>query len=1662
MKVDIRSPQGIHAAELKAIKELGEGLRNSWFGYASFLIADKAGTMEIDLLVFTHNRILLVEVKHWNGSIKSDGKTWVQTTPSGANREQASPVVIKREHAQRLRSLFKKHLESRWNGFYVIETCVVLSGDAKIAQMPDWERELVFTLDEFLEIKSADGFERLLPERNTERPFQSGKLLRPNASKQIDIFEKWLSGGGCIKPREREAGGYVVCNPTPLFSHPKHIYEEFEGAHRSIASNTAMLRAWDFNRLGAHAFTQEQRALLGLREQRAIAYVSDNDYQLRRDYLMQPQHQLVEDEVLEDLIEVYEKPRLYERLDIHLSQLSHDKDSRYALLRALLAPFADLHKIGLAHRDITLERLYYNGQSQSITVSGLVASRFPDPQGKSVGDVRSFLSSSSIPLPEDVYGLADIDACRIDVFMLGVAAYRIAYNQSLIVSEDGVEWTSPTKDPFEGALDNWIKQAINISPAERQQDAAEMLRQLTEITSYGYREKVKDTSDVIKSLQAHRSQVNLMMEYPPSGEVRQDHERNRMVYRSTYKGRPVTVRCWPSLGSKVDDPGLNRRLLQFCERCQTMRQHSLPVASVIDFGFSMMGTYVVQDYVEGGEKLSDWLQTKAELEFEDFIVVSKSLVSAVNQLHLLDISHGDLKPDNILVIKAEGSYKICLIDTIDIDHTAKPLHNMEYAPQHDVSSLERDRFAVYIIVDEIFAGQGGKARLVREEIQNGIGDDSEDVPVSLEPLRESLSLATKPDPDPIKSLTISWPDLGGHLEPVQLKNDRGYIYVSSRKDQDVLFLYLTSLEKKITCKISLFDLQLLDVWMKDIAPAEFVRDAQNANNPKNKKSQSVQLSIGIDGSRRNATAEAELLAFFCSLEIVQDFLQSPKDVGEQAVIEVDDKEVPLENLWDAVVEAERELHPTVTVAGYPKNEDGICKLQVHEDLSSFEQFDESDKVQILSSSNDGAWYYGILDIKNSREDRITISEPRAMSSLRPGTKLRLVELRAETSWQRRRKGLHAVLQGDTPIPSLVDWFSPSRPNPVPAIAPLPQPSVPQIEQYGLDESKVLAFRHVLEQPLSVVMGPPGTGKTMLLSALLDYLTRLKEVGRVLLVSQSHVAVNELATRARHVMSKRSERDEEHTADDTPSMVRLGDRKKVDDELLDVHVDALQARYRTSFHRDFDARLMVLAPRLGLPEEIVLEAADIYRRIGKELYSYVDHREQLRKYENSEGASENLEYTSRLNDKVRRLYDMLCDAIQVYIDNPYALLEDEDPLLDLLNNLGDKYHINNPKAISCLRDVIDISHKWLLRLSSDAEGFAGFAARTRSLVIGTLVGIGKSSYNLSQNNYDVAIIDEAGRATASELAMAMQSANRVILVGDHKQLPPMNDDALVRRICHQLSLPEEEVLRTDFERAFTSTKGVMLDTQYRMAPAIGDLVSHVFYEGNLKTGRGDAPEWMKQLPSPWNRTVTWLDTSEFQEENTKREAPSGMVSAMPDKLEGASNIGEVELICQALKVLVEDASTLEQLHVWAAEDKAPPIGIITGYRKQVAAIQERLDTDAWAAGIRSLLRVDTIDSYQGSENRIVILSLVRNNRQNKIGFIKEAPRVNVAISRARERLLFVGAANMWQGTHTDTPLGRIRSYLIKAIEQNHEHYQFLQASQLIECTASDLSFLGSEV
>ena len=268
---------------------------------------------------------------------------------------------------------------------------------------------------------------------------------------------------------------------------------------------------------------------------------------------------------------------------------------------------------------------------------------------------------------------------------------------------------------------------------------------------------------------------------------------------------------------------------------------------------------------------------------------------------------------------------------------------------------------------------------------------------------------------------------------------------------------------------------------------------------------------------------------------------------------------------------------------------------------------------------------------------------------------------------------------------------------------------------------------------------------------------------------------------------------------------------------------------------------------------------------------------------------------------------------------------------------------------------------------------------------------------------------------------------MLLVGDHFQLKPMVDDVVTRELCREFSHAQlTDIQRSEFERAFISSYGVnrgqILNEQYRMAPSICDLVSDVFYRPNgvvLTTSpdrKGDAffagPAADKLLPS----SVTWIDTSEQRSHVEKPDSQSPWDIA---------NLAEANTIVKLLRDIQKDHTLFAHL---AGLGDDQPIGIICMYKEQRMLLERLLSQSDLTPEYREMIRLETVDSYQGKENTIVIVSLVRCNARGNVGHVGSMNRCNVAMSRAKERLVIVGATRMWRRVAKTSPMRLVLEYI----------------------------------
>ncbi|HEX3628900.1 MAG TPA: AAA domain-containing protein [Candidatus Dormibacteraeota bacterium] len=244
-------------------------------------------------------------------------------------------------------------------------------------------------------------------------------------------------------------------------------------------------------------------------------------------------------------------------------------------------------------------------------------------------------------------------------------------------------------------------------------------------------------------------------------------------------------------------------------------------------------------------------------------------------------------------------------------------------------------------------------------------------------------------------------------------------------------------------------------------------------------------------------------------------------------------------------------------------------------------------------------------------------------------------------------------------------------------------------------------------------------------------------------------------------------------------------------------------------------------------------------------------------------------------------------------------------------------------------------------------------------------------------FDWLILDEANKVRFTETLPLLRLAPRWLLVGDHRQLPPVLDESAA---AFPVEDDDARAMVRDasfFELSWSvipETNLIMLDEQYRMAAPIGSYVSVASYDGRLR----NSPEMAalrSPLPWPFNRNLTWLTIR-------GREKKSGSGSL--------SNRAEIEAVGRVVRHL--QRLGLEHLRV----------AVIAMYQDQVTQLKRELRMVALPG-----LAVDTVDAFEGEEADVVILSLVRSNEAERIGFLKKAQRLNVAISRAKQLLVVVG-------------------------------------------------------
>ncbi len=363
-------------------------------------------------------------------------------------------------------------------------------------------------------------------------------------------------------------------------------------------------------------------------------------------------------------------------------------------------------------------------------------------------------------------------------------------------------------------------------------------------------------------------------------------------------------------------------------------------------------------------------------------------------------------------------------------------------------------------------------------------------------------------------------------------------------------------------------------------------------------------------------------------------------------------------------------------------------------------------------------------------------------------------------------------------------------------------------------------------------------------------------------------------------------------------------------------------------------------------------------------------------------------------------------------------------------------------------MTDFSNNWLDCLIRNCNELSKRMSKYTNLICATTVGIASDEYfgdgkPLEQKQFDLLIIDEAGKVTEPEFLVAASRAKKWVIVGDHKQLPPYYDRKLsdvftgVNELRSRKDLPplDPGVLQISYFESLwnqlSSAKAsseklkarlVTLDIQRRMHPDLADFIADMFYPGQYNSPK--EPEFTEEktlnLPN-FNYAITFIEVSPPKgvrrlETNLRLQQNDLKLSCKT----GYANLTEAIKAIEVLKsLLLDEAVFAEQQELNDNNDSAVTIGIIAFYAGQVELIkklirenddlevQEQSNNGQFLCKGLINVVVNTVDSFQGKECSIVILSFTRSNPHRNIGFVDDANRLNVAMSRARKKLILLG-------------------------------------------------------
>lgn len=1103
--------------------------------------------------------------------------------------------------------------------------------------------------------------------------------------------------------------------------------------------------------------------------------------------------------------------------------------------------------------------------------------------------------------------------------------------------------------------------------------------------------------------------------------------------------------------------------------------------------------FIVLEYLRG--------QSLDKIIFKDILPDSEKhkiileTLSGLAHAHIKGILHRDIKPSNIL-IDEENNVKIIdfgiskLNDSMFTEYTLNFLGTRKYASPEQMRMEDLDQrsdiYSICYVITELLLSKDIRENIILEVKNSGLDEHIKDLLIKgLDENKENrinnisdLITGFKKAISNEINLYANEYAIGFTNKVINKMFTEGLILNESRNEaatliskdlnqEYILMNYSRNQKRKDSYSYSIYGKQyeylcVIDDKSKDkftILDIKFF--TQSSIHEDNKE-----LAIRIDRSFQVFSYSDENFDVYDDInELIEEFEANYNKSNSKAQKEKEEKSIT--SKWSTAISLKKKLldkkKNTLRYINFEVNEDGDRIVVTLKDKDIEKAFSD-DQLLTMTSANNINREFNVGYCVEFSEGKLLIQLSRDVypEQFAKSGEISINERMEEVSLNRQERALKAIRFKETANPFIPDIImNPSLAN----VSPL----VPEIEfKSKLDNSKENAVLKALQsEDIFLLQGPPGTGKTTFIGELVYQIISKNPESKILISSQSNVAVDHALNKIQSILPG-------------ISMLRIGRKDRLSqgaeqyliEEQLDLMINNIKEKSKL-FLEQIKNEVNLSPSTLDKYEKISLidKINDMIKNLNNEIIENEMKLQSVKeKYNKIIVLTEGLnEVYSKLSSKIqfvneRELTGILNNFKEEYlnlglrivneIDSANEIGEEKQMLEDIVMELTSKklknqteidvlkeqLKVENPEAFISLKSMIQqemndkkalidevtnieiIQKEWISRVSVDNK-FESLLIQKANIIGATCLGV-SSLQSLNDISFDWVIVDEAGRATAPELLVPIVMAKKVVLVGDHKQLPPVIDEGYSELNLKEHNINIKDLEKSLFEELLTSINADcvgLLKEQYRMHKGIGDLISYVFYDNQLESPANI--EDKQHGFTRWNgKSLVWLSTSEHPRKAQQELKNRGHIT-YENKL-------EVDIIFEKLVEMDND---------YNGRGLFKEVGIIAGYQAQKSALRRKLEREYKDKFKNISVEINTVDAFQGRETDVIFYSIVRSNSKGQIGFLKDARRLNVALSRAKELLVIVGDHS--SVTQEKILSGNVENPFVKVYEYMQENNQY---------------------